>query len=167
MNVRKWVKAFYWMRCHKAFTIKVTIATGINWRYSVRMRKQTKLIRCCSTCSLIVPHTCCLSFCVLLRKYIYSMCWAQCPEFLRRWWWKRTSLDKFSLACFSCAKHPSPFHSVFCPLAVLAYAHSCRSRGVWRSKTSALTLTLEFILRKSTFPSSRLVGLPWGSAGEL
>lgn len=76
------------MRCHKAFTIKVTIATGINWRYSVRMRKQTKLIRCFSTCSLIVPHTCCLSFCLLLRKYIYSMCWAQyVPRFLRRWWW--------------------------------------------------------------------------------
>lgn len=43
------------------------------------------------------------------------------------------------------------------PLAVLA--HSCRSQGVWRSKTSAFAL--EFTLRKCTFPSSRLISIPW------
>lgn len=50
------------------------------------------------------------------------------------------------------------------PLALSAQARSCWSRGVWRSKTSALTL--EFALRKSTFPSSRLFQLPQGLAAN-
>ncbi len=43
--------------------------------------------------------------------------------------YKRTPLDQFSLAHFSSAKHPSPFHSVFCPLAVLAQTHSLSVTG--------------------------------------
>lgn len=50
------------------------------------------------------------------------------------------------------------------PPARSAQARSCRSRGVWRSKTSALTL--EFALQKSTFPSSRLFQLPQGLAAN-
>jgi len=66
---------------------------------------------------------------------------------------------------FSSVKNPNQFYSVFHPPAVLAQAHICQSRGVWRSK--APSLTLEFTLRKSTFPSSRLVQLPRELAGEL
>lgn len=42
---------------------------------------------------------------------------------------------------------------------------SCCSPAVCGSKTSTRTLTPEFTLRKSPFPSSRLARLPWGLAG--
>lgn len=50
-------------------------------------------------------------------------------------------------------------------LVVLAHTHSCSSQCVCRSTMLTRTLTLEFVLRKSTFPSSCLVRLPLGSVG--
>ena len=59
--------------------------------------------------------------CVLHTVHLNYRVYLPCAEYNLSWGdWKHTPLDQFSLACCSGAKPPSPFHSLFCPLALLA-----------------------------------------------